>query len=225
MEEDVQINFEKIIDLSYPVDEDSPREGPIGPARIYNTATMEKDGYFEGRIDVSGHYSTHVDAPALMYADGTVVADIEIEKLMGKSVLIDFSDLKPGDEITKELLEDWIRKHGDVKGMIVFLYTGMQNLVNEPIFIENWIGLTAEAAEFLASKAIKAIGTDACNIDCVSGKDKEFPAHHTILRHGIPNVENLCNLDKLPTYGFFTIVAPMKLKKSSGAPARVIALV
>jgi kynurenine formamidase len=225
MEGDVQINFEKIIDLSYPVDEDSPREGPIGVARIYNTATMEKDGYFEGRIDVSGHYSTHVDAPALMYADGIVVADIEIEKLMGKSVLIDFSDLKPGDEITKELLEDWIRKHGDVKGMIVFLYTGMQNLANEPIFIENWIGLTAEAAEFLASKAIKAIGTDACNIDCVSGKDKEFPAHHTILRHGIPNIENLCNLDKLPTYGFYTIIAPMKLKKSSGAPARVIALV
>jgi len=161
-----------------------------------------------------------------MYADGIVVADIEIEKLMGKSVLIDFSDLKPGDEITKELLEDWIRRHGDVKGMIVFLYTGMQSLVNEPIFIENWIGLNAEAAEFLVSKGIKVIGTDACNIDSVSGKeDKDCPAHHTFLKYGVPNVEMLCNLDKLPTYGFFTIVAPMKLKKSSGAPARVIALV
>ena len=221
----MQLSFEKIIDLSYPVDTDSPREGPIGPAKIYDTANMEKDGYFESRIDVSGHYSTHIDAPALMYTDGAVVADIEIERLMGKSVLMDFSDLHPGDEITKELLEDWVRKHGDVKGMIVFLYTGMQNFVNEPVFIENWIGLTAEAAEFLASKTIKVIGTDACNIDCVSGREKEFPAHHTFLRYAIPNVENLCNLDQLPTYGFFTIIAPMKLKKSSGAPARVIALV
>ena len=43
----MRIDFESIIDLSYPVDEDSPREGPIGPARIYDTATMEADGYFE----------------------------------------------------------------------------------------------------------------------------------------------------------------------------------
>jgi kynurenine formamidase len=221
----VQISFESIIDLSYPVDEDSPREGPIGPAKIYDTATMEKDGYFESRIDVSGHYSTHIDAPALMYADGAVVADLKIEQLIGKAVLMDFSDLNPGDEITKGLLETWIHKHGEVKGMIVFLFTGMQRIVGTPEFIENWIGLTEEAAEFLASKGIKAVGTDACNIDCVAGRLVEFPAHHTFLRYGIPNVENLYNLDKLPTYGFFVIIAPMKLKKSSGAPARVIALV
>jgi len=221
----VQINFESIIDLSYPVDEDSPREAPIEPARIYDTATMEKVGYFESRIDVSGHYSTHIDAPALMYADGAVVADLEMEQLMGKAVLMDFSDLRPGDEISREKLESWIYKNGDVKGMIVFIFTGMQNIVGTPEYIENWIGLTSEAAEFLASKGIKVVGTDACNIDCVSGREKDFPAHHTFLKYGIPNVENLCNLDKLPTYGFYVIIAPMKLRKSSGAPARVIALI
>ncbi|MGB9597153.1 MAG: cyclase family protein [Candidatus Poribacteria bacterium] len=221
----MQINFEKIIDLSYPVDEDSPREVLIGPVKIYDTATIENDGYFEGRIDLSGHCSTHIDAPALMYAEGAVVADIPIENLMGKAVLMDFSYLKPGDEIQKEKIEEWIRKNGDIKGMIVFLYTGMQSYVNEPFFAENWIGLAGESAEFLVSKGIRVIGTDACNIDCVSGREKNFPAHHTFLKHNIPNVEMLCNLDKLPTYGFYVIIAPMKLKKSSGAQARVIAFV
>ena len=220
----MQISFEKVIDLSYPVDENSPREAPIDPARIYDTATMEEDGYFESRVDVSGHYSTHIDAPALMYADGAVVGDIPIERLMGEAVLMDFSDLCPGEEISKEMLVKWIQKNGDVKDMIVFLFTDMQKIVDKPEFIENWIGFTGEAAEFLASRGIKAIGTDNCNIDCVAGKDIEFPAHHTFLRHGIPNVENLCNLDKLPA-SFYAIIAPMKLKKSSGAPARVIALV
>ncbi len=220
----MQINFEKIIDLSYPVDEDSPREGPIDPARIYDTATMEQDGYFESRIDVSGHYSTHIDAPALMYADGAVVADLSMEQLMGEAVLMDFSYLRPGGEVTKKHLESWIQKNGDVKGKIVFLLTGMYKLVGTPEFIENWIGLTGEAAEFIVSKGIKVIGTDAPNIDCVAGKDIEFPAHHTFLRNGIPNVENLKNLDILPK-SFYVIIAPMKLKKSSGAPARVIALI
>ena len=221
----MRIDFENIIDLSYPVDEDSPREGPIGPAKIYDTATMEEDGYFESRIDVSGHYSTHIDAPALMYADGAVVADLPIQQLMGEAVLMDFSHLSPGDEITKALLEDWMRKNGDVKGKIVVLFTGMQKIVDKPEFIEKWIGLTAEAAEFMASSGVKVIASDSCNIDCVAGKDIDFPAHHTFLKHGIPNVENLCNLDKLPESGFYLIVAPMKLYKSSGAPARVIALV
>ncbi len=220
----MQINFENIIDLSYPIDEDSPREGPIGPARIYDTATMEKDGYFESRVDVSGHYSTHLDAPALMYADGAVVADIPIERLMGEAVLMDFSHLNPGDEITKAQVESWIQKNGDVKGKIVFLFTDMQKIVDKPEFIENWIGFTAEAAEFLVSSGVKVIGTDNCNIDCVAGKDIDFPAHHIFLKHGIPNVENLRNLDKLPA-SFYAIIAPMKPRKSSGAPARVIALV
>jgi len=221
----VRIEFDRIIDLSYPVDENSPREGPIGPAKIYDTATMEEDGYFESRVDVSGHYSTHIDAPALMYAGGAVVADLPMERLMGQTVVMDFSHLLPGDEITRSQLEDWIKKNGDVKDMIVFLFTGMQSIVDKPEFIENWIGLTGEAAEFLASSGIKVVGTDACNIDCVAGRDIDFPAHHTFLRHGIPNVENLRNLDKLPASGFYAIVAPMKLRKSSGAPARVIALV
>ena len=119
----MQIGFENIIDLSYPVDENSPREGPIGAARIYDTATMEKDGYFESRVDVSGHYSTHIDAPALMYAGGAVVADLQMEQLMGRAVLMDFSNLHPGDEISRSLLESWVQKNGSVKDIIVFLFT------------------------------------------------------------------------------------------------------
>lgn len=220
----VQISFENIVDLSYPVDEDSPREVLIDPAKIYDTATMEENGYFESRIDVSGHYSTHIDAPALMYADGAVVSDLKLEQLIGRAIIMDFSHLKPGDEIGVQMVQDQIQQHGEIKGLIVFLYTGMQKLVGKPEFMEKWIGLSGEAAELLASSGIKVIGTDACNIDSLAGKQLEFPAHHTFLRHGIPNVENLCNLDKLPKEGFFVIIAPMKLRKSSGAPTRVIAL-
>ena len=90
----MQINFQEVIDLSYPVDENSPRELPIRPARIYDTATMEEDGYFESRVDLSGHYSTHIDVPCLMYADGYTIAEIPQEKLTGCAVLMDFSATK-----------------------------------------------------------------------------------------------------------------------------------
>ena len=62
----MHLDFKNVLDLSYVVDEDSPRELPIDPAKIYDQATLEKDGYFESRVDMSGHYSTHMDAPCLM---------------------------------------------------------------------------------------------------------------------------------------------------------------
>jgi len=222
----MQLNFDNTIDLSYPIDENSPCELPIEPARIYDTATMEKDGYFESRVDISGHYSTHTDTPSLMYADGFTIDQIPLEKLSGMVILIDFSrSKKPGDEISKEEIEDWIAQNGDIpEGSIVFLYTGMQYLAYQPIFNRNWIGLSGEAAQFLCDKKVKIIGTDSPSIDSKRGHDIEFPAHHTFLANGVPIVEDLCNLDKLPI-SFYSVIAPMKICKSSGAPTRVFAFV
>jgi len=224
--DNMQLNFETTIDLSYPIDENSPCELPIGPARIYDTATMEKDGYFESRVDISGHYSTHTDTPSLMYAGGFTIDQISQKKLSGMVTLIDFSkSKKTGDEITKEDAEAWIAQHDGIpEGNIVFLYTGMQHLAYQPIFNRNWIGLSGEAAKLLCDKKIKTIGTDSPSIDSKRGHEIDFPAHHTFLENHIPIVENLCNLDKLPS-SFYVLIAPMKLCKSSGAPTRVFAFV
>ncbi|HIE30278.1 TPA: cyclase family protein [Candidatus Poribacteria bacterium] len=222
----MQLNFKRIIDLSYPIDENSPCELPIEPARIYDTATMEEDGYFESRVDLSGHYSTHTDTPSLMYASGFTIDQIPLEKLSGMVTLMNFSrDKKPGDEITEQEITNWMAEHDDIaKDSIVFLYTGMQEYAYQPIFNRKWIGLSGEAAKLLCDKGIKIVGTDAPSIDSLRGHDIQFPAHHTFLEHEIPIVEDICNLDKLPQ-NFYALIAPLKLCKSSGAPTRVFAFV
>ena len=104
------------------VDENSPCELPIDPAKIYDQATLEKDGYFESRIDTSGHYSTHMDAPCLMYPGGATIAEIPKEKLTGHAVLMDFSAIKkPNDAVTAEDIKAWIAENGEIsEGSIVF---------------------------------------------------------------------------------------------------------
>ena len=98
----MNLEFQDVLDLSYVVDEKSPCELPIDPAKIYDQATLEKDGYFESRIDTSGHYSTHMDAPCLMYPGGATIAEIPKEKLTGHAVLMDFSAIKkPNDAVTR----------------------------------------------------------------------------------------------------------------------------
>ena len=224
----MQWNFQKVIDLSYQVDENSPRELPIDPVRIYDTATIEKDGYFESRVDLSGHCATHIDVPCLMYADGYTVAEIPIDKLTGEAVLIDLSNSKqPGDQVTAEDLRNWVSENGDIGAeSIVFLRTGMDRLVNEEIFNQKWIGYSKDAAELLVEKGIKVVGTDACSIDALVGHQEGGlpPAHLVFLGAGIPQIEDLKSLGDLPKH-FYVVIAPMKLARSSAAPARVLAFI
>ena len=224
----MQLNFQKVIDLSYQVDENSPRELPIDPVRIYDTATIEKDGYFESRVDLSGHCATHIDVPCLMYADGYTVAEIPLDKLTGEAVLIDLSNSKqPGDQVTAEDLRNWVSENGDIGAeSIVFLRTGMDRLVNEEIFNQKWIGYSKDAAELLVEKGIKVVGTDACSIDALVGHQEDGlpPAHLVFLGAGIPQIEDLKSLGDLPKH-FYVVIAPMKLARSSAAPARVLAFI
>ncbi|MEC8892146.1 MAG: cyclase family protein [Candidatus Poribacteria bacterium] len=224
----MQLNFQKVIDLSYQVDENSPRELPIDPVRIYDTATIEKDGYFESRVDLSGHCATHIDVPCLMYADGYTVAEIPLDKLTGEAVLIDLSNSKrPGDQVTAEDLRNWVSENGDIGAeSIVFLRTGMDRLVNEEIFNQKWIGYSKDAAELLVEKGIKVVGTDACSIDALVGHQEGGlpPAHLVFLGAGIPQIEDLKNLGDLPK-NFYVVIAQMKLARSSAAPARVLAFI
>jgi arylformamidase len=220
-----ELSFERILDLSYAVDGDAPRELPIGPPKLYHTATMEKDGYFESRVDISGHCSTHMDTPSLMYKDGYTVERVELERLAGWARLVRLTHLQPGDTVDAGVLRAWEEKGGSLSpGDIAFLYTGMMHRFGEPVFNRNWIGLDGSGARWLVERGVKLVGTDACAIESIWGPRDNFPAHHTFLENGIPIVEDLRGLDEVPDR-FFVVVAPMKLANSSGAPARVLAFV
>lgn len=226
----MKLEFQNVLDLSYVVDENSPRELPIDPVKIYDQATLEKDGYFESRVDMSGHCSTHIDTPCLMYPDGYTVAEIPKEKLTGQALLMDFSATKkPNDAVTAADIEAWITEHGEIPDeSIVFMRTGMDKFVYQDSFNKEWIGFSEDAAELLVEEKIKVIGTDACSIDSMAGHpplhDGLPPAHLVFLGAGIPHVEDLCNLSQLPTH-FYVVIAPLKLARSSGAPTRVLAFV
>ena len=220
-----QIAFERMIDLTYTVDADSPREPAIGPAKLYHTATMEQDGYFESRVDVSGHTATHMDTPCLMYADGYNVAEVELWRLTGEAHMVDVSHLKAGDSITSDVLQAWEDAGGSFpKDAIVFLKTGMEALFGESVFNQNWIGLDGPGTQWLVDRGVKLIGTDACAIESIWGPRDGFPSHHIFLENQIPIIENLRALDELPAT-FQVVAAPMKLANSSAAPTRVFAFV
>jgi kynurenine formamidase len=56
------------------------------------------------------------------------------------------------------------------------------------------------------------------------GRDKSFVAHKIFAKNNVLIVENLSNLEKIPTFDFDFIILPLKLKDATGSPVRAIAI-
>jgi kynurenine formamidase len=56
-------------------------------------------------------------------------------------------------------------------------------------------------------------------------QEETFPIHRVFLKRGIPQIENLCNLERIEQEEFLLVALPLKLAKGEGAPARVIAII
>ena len=84
------------------------------------------------------------------------------------------------------------------------------------------------AAQLLAlERDVKGFGVETIGTDAgqAGGFEMPFPNHTVMHGAGKFGLASLCNLDQLPNTGAIIIAAPLKLKRGSGSPLRVIALV
>jgi len=82
--------------------------------------------------------------------------------------------------------------------------------------------LHRDAAKWLIdNRKLKLFGLDAFSLD--QTKDTEFRTHKVLLGAGVPGIENVANLDKLPPKGFEVFAFPLKIKGGTGGPTRVFA--
>ena len=94
-------------------------------------------------------------------------------------------------------------------------------------YAKNEPGLAEDAVRLFRERGIRAAGSDtiACETPVIAGEEMESYAHHV---HWLPNhilmIEELKNLDKLPTVCYF-VATPLKIKNGSGSPIRPFALV
>lgn len=186
------------------------------------------------------HGGTHLDAP-IHFAEGRQSVDeIPLEKLVGPAIKIDISSKAanlPDYLISVEDLLSWEKEHGQIPdNSIVLLYTahskyypdlieylGTDHKGPDAIKELHFPGLSPEAAEWIVkNRSINAIGIDTPSIDY--GQSALFESHVSLLSENIPVFENLASLEQLPASGFEVIALPMKIKKGSGGPLRIIAI-
>jgi arylformamidase len=86
---------------------------------------------------------------------------------------------------------------------------------------KRWRTLEPEAAQILARRHIRLVGTDAPSVDAVDAVD--FPVHRELLSNSIVVVEAL-DLSRVDPGIYELICLPLRLPDADGAPARVVLL-
>ncbi len=233
----------EVIDLSYAYDQDTiywPTEEGFLLEKEFEGFTEKGYYYFSNKFRTAEHGGTHIDAPRHFAERGKTVDEIPLDQLMGPGVLVDVSSSCEKNRDHQIQVEDfltWEKKNGRIPQRSIVLletgfgkywphrvpYMGTDERGQEAVQKLHFPGLHPEAARWLVEeRQIKALGIDTPSVDY--GQSKFFESHATLFEKDIPALENLANLDKLPAKNFYVIALPMKIKRGSGGPTRVVAI-
>ena len=239
----------EVVDLTQPLSEDTPVLRL--PEPFVNTPGLsrrELSRYDERGpawawdvLEIGEHVGTHFDAPIhwVTGRDGEDVASVPADRLVGPAVVLDFSAEAAEDPdfvLTLDHVRAFEANHGPLpEGGWLLLRTGWDARAHDEAAFLNadengphTPGIDAECARWLAEESplvgvgVETVGTDA---GAAGGFDPPFPVHSFLLGAGKYGLTQLANLARLPPAGAIVIVAPLKLVRGTGSPARVLALV
>ena len=163
-------------------------------------------------ISLSCHAGTHVDAPYHSSDSGAGIEAIPLSVLIGPARVV---ELASTDKVTRADLNGV-----DLKGVERLLLKTRNSIylkANE--FIQDFVYVDEEAANYLVEKNIKLLGVDYFSVE--RHGDKLKPAHHILLSQGIVIVEAV-DLSKVAPGDYELICLPLNILGSDGAPARVL---
>ncbi len=234
--------FEELIDLTHSFDSTTiywPNDTNHfqHPKNFYGET---EKGYFYSSFRFSSpeHGGTHLDAPIHFAENHFTVDQIPLQNLIGEGIKINLREKVKGNpdfQISIQDILDWEKIHGEISPNLIILfetgwsdyyhdrnqYLGTHLKGDEALVDLHFPGIDPETCRWLLdNRQPKALGLDTPSLDY--GQSNYFETHQHLLGANIPGFENLSNLNKIPETNLFIMALPMKIKKGSGAPLRIV---
>lgn len=207
--------MKNIIDISVPMHSKMPMWPGSAGFRLTHTRRI-RDGNSSNisKVEFDIHVGTHVDAPLHFLENGNPIEKLDLEVMVGPAVVADLSNLK---SITANDLEALNLQTGIER---LLLRTNNSRLIANEVneFSEDFVALTADAAQWVVNRGIRLIGIDYLSIQRYSD---DSLTHIILFSAGVIVVEGL-NLLEVEAGNYELICLPLKIIGAEGAPSRAI---
>jgi len=202
------------------------------------------EGWGIEQLKVTTHNGTHVDAPYHYHStmDGGKPAlkidEVPLEWCFGRGVKLDFRECPDGHVVGAGELEAELARIGhDLQPLdIVLCNTAAGAAYGQPDYLAKGCGFGREATNWLTSRGVRMVGTDAWSWDApfihtAQRYAKEgdpsiiWEGHRAGMDQGYCQIEKMTNLDLLPDTGFMVSAFPFKIKAASAGFTRAVAII
>lgn len=212
------MNINEYIDISVTCGERTPKWPGSKGIEIQRIFLKDNGDFATNSIlmmDV--HFGTHIDSPLHHISGGKTTNEIPLFKTIGKCYVLDFRNYT---QIDKSDLENKLTRLGISRPKKLLLKTDNSNIWknDNSTFKKDYVAITMEASDYLASIKIELIGTDYLSIQKF---EENAYVHETLLKNEIVILESI-NLDNVEEGEYNLICTPIKINNLEGAPCRAL---
>jgi len=207
-------NSQGWIDISVPLYTGMAHWPDNPPVRIERMMDLSHgDAANVSKIELGAHTGTHMDAPRHFLADGAGIDEMPFDATIGLARVI---RIEHPQAILPEELEAHHLQAGE---RVLFRTQNSERCWNTDQFVEDFVYISAAAAQFLADRQVRTIGVDYLS---VGGYVYDGVATHQILLSaGIWLIEGL-NLSAVEPGTYELVCLPLRIAGADGALARAI---
>ncbi len=240
----------RIVDLTQTLSPDvppivlPPEMGQAWPFRLEQISRYDERGpaWYWNNFSCGEHTGTHFDAP-IHWVSGrdlpyNATDTVPLDRLVAPACVIDCSREAAADAdflLTVDFVQAWEKIHGRIAPRCWLLMRTDWSKRNDAIAYQNFDeegqhtpGPDAAVVRFLIDERdIVGFGTECIGTDAGQAAHLKppYPCHSYMHGSGRYGLQCLANLDQLPPTGAVLLCPPLKIRKGSGSPLRVLALV
>ncbi len=204
-------------DISVPLKQGMPYfpTDPM-PPKIYRLHDTELGAKVTMSVlEIISHTGTHIDAPLHFIRGGSSISDMPLTATIGPARVIEIKD-------PEKIKVPELKQHNIKKGERLLFKTRNSPLTYESErFVEDYVYLDDDAADYLAEAGIILFGLDCITIGNFKDPDNIMKTHQTLLGAGIYILED-CALANVPPGEYELLCLPLLMYKGDAGPCRAI---
>jgi arylformamidase len=215
----------KLIDLSQPIFRHCPNCPADPPVESRLISDVKKDGWCVEELTLTAHTGSHIDAPAHKVPKGATIDELPLDSFVGKAVVADLRDSRPGMPFTSTWLARKLRI--GLEGTIVLLVTGWgAKRARTEDWLQNAPYVSRDGADWLVEQDLRGVAIDTYSIGG-NREPQNSRTHETLLEAGVWILEDINFPDELwaapQPFEFWCL--PINLKGHSGAFCRPVVVI